>query len=107
MLFRAGKPAIEGSELCGRQIFVEANAHTQAGTHIDDARRKIEFLARVGQAHAHNGFHRRWIEGVNVTTGAADVAGARVEPSPGGDFGDFHGGNEWYARIVTIVLRRA
>src|ERR1700747_524709 len=107
MLFRAGKPAIEGSELWGRQIFVERNPHAQAGTHIDDARRKIECLACVRQADAHNGFHRRWIEGVNVTTGAADVAGARVEPSPAGDFGDFHGGNEWYARIVTLVLHRA
>src|SRR4029077_5193173 len=83
-LCRSREPAIENSQLCGRQIFIEANAHAQAMTDIDDASGKFEFLAGVGKTHEYNGFHRRGIEGVNVTSGAADVAGARAQASPGG-----------------------
>src|SRR4029077_4744252 len=103
-LCRSREPAIENSQLCGRQVLIEANAHAQAMTDIDDASGKFQFLAVVGQPHADQGLHRCGIQGVNVTTGSADIAGARAEASPGGNFSDFRGGNEWYARIAMLAF---
>lgn len=103
-LLGAGKPAIENSDLLCGQVFIEANAHAESGTDVDDAPREIDFFGVVAQTDTHHRFRGRWIERVDVTAGATDIASARAEPSASGDFGDFGGGDQWYARIGALVL---
>src|SRR5206468_9065822 len=55
----------------------------------------------------HHRFGGRRIQRVNITTGAAEVAGACSETGARGNFGYFCNGNQWYAKIVTFILHCA
>src|SRR6266516_1358179 len=55
----------------------------------------------------HHRFGGRRIQRVNITTGAAEVAGACSETGARGNFGYFCNGNKWYTKIVTFILHCA
>src|SRR5438445_1580594 len=52
-------------------------------------------------------FGGRTIQRVNITTRAAEVAGACSETGARGNFGHFCNGNQWYANIVTFIRHYA
>src|SRR5258708_2871746 len=101
---RVDQPAFQDRDLLRTKIFVKAHTHAKPRTYINDATRQLQFFAFMFQEDLHAGLGLHGVQGVNVTTGAADIAGASSEVSTGGDLGDVRYGDNWSARRGALIL---
>src|SRR5882757_9608043 len=86
------------------KIFVKAHPHAKPRADVHNAARKLELFALMPQRDLDDRFGLHGIQGVNVATGAAEIAGASSEVSTGGDLSDLCYGDNWSARRSALVL---